>query len=244
MNKESARRAALHGRTLARVTDLRETIQRLENVLVSQKGAVPGTDAFALQRDLGMARLFFHEWTLVLSESGPIRLLKGDLKEVARAEWVTALDVPATVIAKKYSVSVRTMLKLFGRRTGGEWLRVPDEVSAAIDEALQEDATDIEIARSTGANPTTVRLHRFKKLVASGDHEAIAKELHKKTSLKLLALPDTDAFEDSLPPYSPLRRYGLIELSGKGMYRLTELGRLVKRILPEVMGDCEMTTPV
>src|ERR1700761_860200 len=137
MNKEAARRAALHGRTLARVTALRETIVQLETVLVSQKGALPGTDAFALQNDLVMANRFFQEWTLVLAETGPVRLLHGELKDAAQADWRGALDVPAATIAAKYAVPVRTMIKLFGRRTAGQpRLRMPDDLAAAIDEAL------------------------------------------------------------------------------------------------------------
>ncbi len=238
MNKETARRAALHGRTLARAAALRAAVQELETVLASQPDPVPAADAFALQQDLAMARHFFEEWTLVLSESAPIRLLRGELKDQAAADWRDALEVPAAVVAEKYGVPVRTMIKLFGRRTTAEPRRsVPEELSAAIDEALQEDATDVEIARVTGANPTTVRVHRFRKLLAAGDHAAIAKTLYKKTSLKLLAMPDTDPFEDSIVQYSPLRRYSLVEPVGKGMFRMTELGRAVKRILPEVKGQ-------
>lgn len=236
MSRESERRATLHRRTLVCIAELRETIDRLEAVLNGHNSALPGFDAFELQRDLTMARQFFLERILTLTDGDPRRLLSGGLKDAARAEWTNSLDIPAAVIAKKYMVSVGTLTKLFGRRTTGDLRRqVPEELSVAIEEALQDDkASDIEIARAIGANSSTVRLYRFKKLVASADPKAIAKALHKKTAAKLRAMPDIDAFEDVIPILSPLRRYSLVELMGKGTFKLTELGRLVKAVLSEI----------
>ena len=119
MNKEAARRAALHGRTLARVTALRETIAQLEAVLVSQRGALPGTDAFALQNDLVMANRFFQEWTLVLAETGPVRLLHGELKDAAQADWRGALRVLERPCVRHRRADGRTHPSLPSRRRTG-----------------------------------------------------------------------------------------------------------------------------